>query len=57
VVQLVAAPEVERMPAPQFFDCPNFDCFKQEVPLLSLHAFESSAAAKIRLFLASQPIH
>lgn len=36
----------ERLPEPAFFDCLGL-----RVPLLSLHASEGSACAKIRLFL------
>ena len=49
-VNLVAPHETERMPKPQFFDC-----LAVQVPLLSLHAFEQSTPAKIRLFLSHPP--
>lgn len=46
-VKLVAQNAVERMPEPEFFDCLGI-----KLPLLSLHAFESSTPAKIRHYLA-----
>ena len=46
-VRLVKADEVERYPEIQFFDCLGY-----QVPLLSLHAFDHSTPAKIRLFLS-----
>jgi serine kinase of HPr protein (carbohydrate metabolism regulator) len=46
-VSLVNAEEVERLPELQFFDCLGY-----QVPLLSLHAFDHSTPAKIRLFLS-----
>ena len=46
-VKLVARNAVERMPeAPEFFDCLDV-----KVPLVSLHAFDSSTPAKIRAIL------
>jgi serine kinase of HPr protein (carbohydrate metabolism regulator) len=45
-VKLVARAAVERMPPPQFFDCLGL-----QVPVLSLHAFDGSTPAKIRLQL------
>lgn len=45
-VRLAAPSEVERLPEPQFFDC-----LGAQVPLLSLHAFEASVCAKIRMAL------
>ena len=45
-VRLVERDMVERMPEHQFFDC-----LGMQVPLLSLHAFDSSTPAKIRLYL------
>jgi HPr kinase/phosphorylase len=45
-VALVAREAVERLPEAQFFDCLGV-----QLPLHSLHAFDTSAAAKIRLWL------
>lgn len=45
-VQLVARTAVERMPPSEFWGCLGLT-----VPLLSLHAFDSSICAKIRLLL------
>lgn len=45
-VRLTARDEIERMPHAQFFDCLGL-----QVPLLSLHAFDVSASAKIRMYL------
>lgn len=45
-VKLVERKDMERMPDPQFFDC-----LGHKLPLLSLHAFDASAPAKIRLYL------
>jgi HPr kinase/phosphorylase len=44
-VRLVARGKVERLPEPDFFDCLGI-----RLPLLSLHAFDDSTGAKIRLF-------
>jgi HPr kinase/phosphorylase len=44
-VELVARKEVERLPDPAFFSC-----LALRLPLLSLHAFDNSTCAKIRLF-------
>lgn len=41
--------DIERMPNPAFFDCLGV-----QVPLLSLHAFDASTPAKIRLYLSLQ---
>jgi HPr kinase/phosphorylase len=49
VVRLVSAAEVERLPDPQFFDCLGI-----QVPLVSLHAFEASTCAKIRMILQNK---
>ena len=49
-VKLVAREDVERLPHPVFFDCLGV-----QVPLLSLHAFDSSICAKIRLYLSLHP--
>ena len=49
VVQLCAREDVERMPEAAFFDCLGV-----QLPLLSLHAFDSSTPAKIRLWLAQK---
>lgn len=46
VIKLVAREAVERLPDEAFFDCLGL-----QVPLLSLHAFDSSTGAKIRLML------
>jgi HPr kinase/phosphorylase len=46
VVDLVGRDEVERVPERRFFDCLGI-----HVPLLSLHAFDESTIAKIRLYL------
>jgi len=46
-VRLSTRDEVERLPHPQFFDC-----LELQVPLLSLHAFDISTSAKIRMYLA-----
>ena len=45
-VKLVARELVERLPEPAFFDC-----LGAKLPLLSLHAFDASTPAKIRLYL------
>lgn len=45
-VKLIDGEPLERLPEPAFFDCLDL-----RVPLLSLHAFEGSTCAKIRLFL------
>ena len=45
-VQLNDRVAIERLPQPQFFGCLGV-----QVPLLSLHAFDASTDAKIRLFL------
>jgi len=45
-VKLVLREQVERMPLPQFFSCLDL-----QLPLLSLHAFDDSTPAKIRLWL------
>lgn len=45
-VRLVQRAEVERLPEDQFFSC--LGC---QVPLLSLHAFDHSTPAKIRMWL------
>ena len=47
-VRLVTRNAVERMPEPQFYEC-----LEVKVPLLELHAFDSSTAAKIRLCITS----
>lgn len=49
VVRLVARDEVDRLPEPAFFDCLNV-----AVPLLSLHAFDESTPAKIRLMVSKE---
>jgi len=41
-IKLVARSKVERLPEKQFFDCLGL-----QLPLLSLHAFDQSTAAKI----------
>lgn len=46
-VKLVARAEVERMPHPQFYGCAG-----EQLPLLSLHAFDAATGAKIRMVLA-----
>lgn len=46
-VRLVERNDTERMPEHEFFDCLGL-----QLPLLSLHAFDSSTPAKIRLFLS-----
>lgn len=46
-VKLVSRDQVERLPGPQFFSC-----LEQELPLLSLHSFDASTSAKIRLALS-----
>ena len=46
-VALVPREEVERMPHAQFYGCAG-----QQLPLLSLHAFDRGTEAKIRLALA-----
>lgn len=48
-ISLVTREQVERLPDPQFFDC-----LGQRLPLLSLHAFDSSTVMKIRLALQHQ---
>lgn len=48
-VRLVPREEVERLPEPAFFDCLNV-----AVPLLSLHAFDESTPAKIRLAIGRE---
>jgi HPr kinase/phosphorylase len=45
-VRLAGREEVERLPQPQFWSC-----LEVQVPLLSLHAFDISTAAKIRMYL------
>jgi serine kinase of HPr protein (carbohydrate metabolism regulator) len=45
-INLVARDAVERLPEAQFFDC-----LEHKLPLLSLHAFDSSTPAKIRFFI------
>ena len=45
-VKLVAREAVERMPYAKFFDCLGL-----QLPLLLLHAFDSSTPAKIRVYL------
>jgi HPr kinase/phosphorylase len=47
-VKLVMRGEVERSPEPQVWDCLGL-----QLPLLSLHAFDSSVCAKIRMYLKS----
>ena len=47
-VSLVVRANVERLPEPAFFSCEGV-----RVPLLSLHAFDASTPAKIRLFLSA----
>lgn len=47
-VMLVAREEVERMPDEQFFGCAG-----EQLPLLSLHAFDASTEVKIRMYLAT----
>ena len=49
-IKLVARQEVERLPPPQFFDC-----LGRKLPVLCLHAFDSSSCAKIRAALR-QPL-
>jgi serine kinase of HPr protein (carbohydrate metabolism regulator) len=46
-VNLVQRDKIERLPEPQFFDC-----LGQKLPLLSLHSFDPSTPAKIRLVLS-----
>ncbi len=48
-LQLVGRENVERLPEPQFFDCEE-----GQLPLLSLHAFDHSTVAKIRLYLSQE---
>lgn len=45
-IMLVEREQVERMPEPAFFDC-----LGQQLPLLSLHAFDVSICAKIRQYV------
>lgn len=45
-VSLVSRDAVERMPEASFFDCEG-----QQLPLLFLHAFDSSTPIKIRIYL------
>ncbi len=47
-VRLVKQNEIERMPEAQFLSC-----LGQQVPLLSLHAFDASTDAKIRMICSS----
>jgi HPr kinase/phosphorylase len=47
VVSLSPARSSTRLPEPAFFDCKGL-----KILLLSLHAFDASCPAKIRLFLA-----
>lgn len=47
VVDLVQQDKIERLPELQFFDC-----LGQKLPLLSLHSFDASTPAKIRLILS-----
>ena len=49
-IHLVGPNKQERLPEAAFFHC-----FEKQVPLLSLHAFDPSVCAKIRLFL--QALH
>jgi len=46
-VKLVERTDIERMPEPVFFGCAGL-----ELPLVSLHAFDGSTVAKIRMILA-----
>ncbi len=46
-VQLVPRSSTERLPEAQFFGCLGL-----ELPLLSLHSFDSSTSAKIRIALS-----
>ena len=48
-VKLAPRADIERLPEPSFFDCLGV-----KLPLLSLHAFDASTAAKIRLFLQAR---
>jgi len=47
VVYLVQQDKIERLPDPKFFDC-----LGQKLLLLSLHSFDASTPAKIRLILS-----
>jgi len=45
-VELVARDKVERLPEPKVWSCLGV-----QLPLLSLHAFDSSTCAKIRMYM------
>ncbi|NBX04171.1 MAG: serine/threonine protein kinase [Alphaproteobacteria bacterium] len=50
-IQLVSRVAVERLPEQAFFDCLGI-----AIPLLSLHAFDDSTVAKIRLYLSQESV-
>ena len=47
-IELVGRNQVERMPESAFFDCLGL-----QVPLVSLHAFDTSTPAKIKFLMRS----